>query len=99
MYLYGQFKELNSQLNREIAEFERAQAAGAHSLGGGGATFSGSPDAAVEAEAREHVLGGSGSSNMANSPEERRRKVLEATMNRLRKEEAELEDRCGTAGQ
>ncbi|TBU34162.1 WLM-domain-containing protein [Dichomitus squalens] len=95
------FKELNSTLNKEVAEFERAQAAGAHQLGGGGF---GPPQSALEAEAQEYALGGSytlggpGASSPGDSPEERRRKVLEATMNRLRKEEEELEDRCGTAG-
>ncbi|KAI0738605.1 WLM-domain-containing protein [Daedaleopsis nitida] len=95
------FKELNSTLNREVAEFERAEAAGTHILTTPGFD---SPHSALEAEAHEYVLGGSftlGGSNAGSagdSPEERRRKVLEATMTRLRKEEEELEDRCGTAG-
>ncbi|KAI1791839.1 WLM-domain-containing protein [Ganoderma leucocontextum] len=95
------FKELNSTLNKEVAEFERAQAAGTHHLGPG-AGFS-APHSALEAEAHEYVVGGAyalggvGTSSPGDSPEERRRKVLEATMNRLRKEEEELEDRCGTA--
>ncbi|KAL1941241.1 hypothetical protein VTO73DRAFT_7453 [Trametes versicolor] len=90
------FKELNSTLNREVAEFERAEAAGTHHLTGDGfePTYS-----ALEAEAQEYVLGGGGSSTSSalDSPEERRRKVLAATMRRLQKEEEELEDRCGTA--
>jgi len=54
----------------------------------------------VEAEVHTHVLGGSGiaSMSMNESREDRRRKVLEATMSRLRKEEEELEQSCGTAG-
>ena len=75
---------------------------GTHQLGGVGPTFDG-PYSALEAEAQEYIiggaytLGGTGTSGTGDSPEERRRKVLEATMNRLRKEEEELEDRCGTA--
>ncbi len=97
-----QFKELNSALNREVAEFERARATGTHVLGGVAPGFR-LPRSALEAEAQEYVvggaytLGGAGTSNPGDSPEERRRKVLEATMSRLRKEEEELEDRCGTA--
>ncbi|KAH9913557.1 WLM-domain-containing protein [Epithele typhae] len=96
------FKELNSTLNREVAEFERAQAAGTHHLGSA-SSFDG-PRPALEAEAQEYslggayALGGSGVSSDTDSPEERRRKMLEATMNRLKKEEEEMEDRCGTAG-
>ena len=98
----SKFKELNSTLNREVTEFERAQAAGTRHLGDGGSEHAYS---ALEAEAQAytfsgtHVLGGSGSGSANDSPEERRRRVLEATMNRLRKEEEELEERCGTAGQ
>ncbi|PIL24649.1 hypothetical protein GSI_12533 [Ganoderma sinense ZZ0214-1] len=96
------FKELNSQLNRDVAEFERARATGAHILSGRRPEFS-HAGSALEAEAQEYVfggaytLGGTGTSDLGDSPEERRRKVLEATMNRLREEEKELEDRCGTA--
>ncbi|CDO69781.1 hypothetical protein BN946_scf184766.g26 [Trametes cinnabarina] len=97
------FKELNSLLNKEVAEFERAQAAGTHHLSD--ALGLESPHSALEAEAQEYVLGGgaytlggSGTSTPTDSPEERRRKVLEATMRRLQKEEEELEQRCGTAG-
>ncbi|RDX51227.1 WLM-domain-containing protein [Lentinus brumalis] len=94
------FKELNSTLNKEVAEFERAQAAGTHFLNDPGFE---APQSALEAEAQAYVLGGSqvlggaSTSSATDSPEERRRKVLEATMNRLRKEEQELEDRCGTS--
>ncbi|KAI9062536.1 WLM-domain-containing protein [Trametes sanguinea] len=98
------FKELNSLLNKEVAEFERAQAAGTHHLAG--TPGFDSPHSALEAEAQEYVLGGgaytlggTGASTSSDSPEERRRKVLEATMRRLQKEEEELEERCGTAGQ
>ncbi|KAI8996613.1 WLM-domain-containing protein [Trametes punicea] len=87
------FKELNSTLNREVAEFERAQAAGTHHLTAPGFE---SPHSALEAEAQEYVLGGG--AYTLGAPE-RRKKILEATMKRLRKEEEELEQRCGTTGQ
>ena len=53
----------------------------------------------LEAEAQAYVLGGSGaplSGLQSESAEDRRRRVLEATMNRLRKEEEEIEHSCGT---
>ena len=56
------------------------------------------PPSEVEADTG-HVLGRdsqSSGSTTDESMEERRRKVLEATMNRLRKEEEELEHCCGT---
>ena len=92
-----QFKELNSTLNKEVAEFERAQAAGTHHLAGPGFE---SPHSALEAEAQEYVLGGGGISaaSASDTPEERRRKILDATMRRLQREEEELEQRCGTEG-
>lgn len=80
-------------------EFERDARAGTHSLGGGGAVYE--PEPALEAEAHAHILGGASpgaSRPVVDSREERRRRVLEATMNRLRKEEEELEQSCGTAG-
>ena len=97
-----QFKGLNSQLNREVAEFERARATGTHVLSSRHPEFS-HPRSALEAEAQEYVvggaytLGGTGAGDSGDSPEQRRRKILEATMNRLQEEEKELEDRCGTA--
>ena len=51
----------------------------------------------LEAEARTYVLGGSGGADLnGESPEERRRKILEATVSRLRKGEEEIEHSCGT---
>ncbi|KAG6900028.1 hypothetical protein C0993_004085 [Termitomyces sp. T159_Od127] len=92
------FKELNSKLNREVAEFERASVEGTHSLSGNGDTYQ--PSSELEAEAQSYILGGMGSSSVGpaldESPEERRRRVLEATMARLRKEDEELENSCGT---
>ncbi|VDB90657.1 unnamed protein product [Peniophora sp. CBMAI 1063] len=87
------FKELNSRLNREVAEYEQHS----HTLDTD-RHYSGA-QSELEAEARAYVLGGSGAAPAANeSVEERRRRVLEATMSRLRKEEEELEASCGTTG-
>jgi hypothetical protein len=57
------------------------------------------PPEELEAELYTHVLGGSGEASIPlnESREDRRQRVLQATMNRLREEE-ELEQCCGTAG-
>ncbi|KAJ6491579.1 WLM-domain-containing protein [Mycena vulgaris] len=90
------FKELNSQLNREVAEFERAAVEGTHRLQGGDMY---EPEALENAALTSHVLGGrSRTSFEPDSVEERRRRMLEAALNRLQKEEEELENSCGTAG-
>ncbi|OBZ74248.1 hypothetical protein A0H81_06399 [Grifola frondosa] len=98
------FKELNSTLNREVAQFERAEKEGTHYLA---EPAGGIAHTALELEAQERVLGGLGGSQVLGgpgavsageeSPEERRRRMLEATMRRLQKEEEELEERCGTS--
>ncbi|KAG5653600.1 hypothetical protein H0H81_011972 [Sphagnurus paluster] len=93
------FKELNSKLNREVAEFEQAAAQGTHTLMGGGDVYESSSELA--AEAHVHILGGGstlsyGSDASNESPEERRQRVLDATMARLQKEEEDLEKSCGT---
>ncbi|CAA7265149.1 unnamed protein product [Cyclocybe aegerita] len=93
------FKELNSKLNREVAEYERSVSAGTHYLSGGPDVYQ--PSSELEAEARALTLGGSGASAGPSSfneetQEERRQKLLQATMNRLRKEEEEIEYSCGT---
>jgi hypothetical protein len=92
------FKELNSKLNKEVAEFERSTSEGTHDLMDGGEVYE--PSSELEAEAHTHILGGSGVTSMSlnESREDRRRRVLDATMSRLRKEEEELEQSCGTAG-
>ncbi|KAF7293240.1 Zinc metalloproteinase [Mycena chlorophos] len=91
------FKRLNSQLNREVAEFERAAKEGAHRLLGGDVY---EPDEAEALALTSHVLGGGeGNSNLElDSVDERRRRVLEAALGRLKRQEQELEDSCGTAG-
>lgn len=99
VWMSVQFKEMNSRLNREVAEFERAEADGTHYLAGEGETYM--PASELEAEARAYVLGGAGAGAgpaQDESREERRRRVLEATMGRLRREEEELERSCGTSG-
>jgi hypothetical protein len=56
-------------------------------------------DLKPDINAHAHVLGGSATAPLINeSVAERRQRIIEATMNRLRKEEEELEDSCGTAG-
>lgn len=87
-----------------MAEFDRAAAVGSHTLSD--VRYAYQPSSELEAEAQAHILSG-GSSHVLggvsrvssnDSIEERRRRVLEATMNRLKKEEEELEHNCGTAG-
>ncbi|PAV19780.1 WLM-domain-containing [Pyrrhoderma noxium] len=91
------FKQLNSLLNKEIIEFER----GTHSLRGSNPSYDpslSSSDATlgVESEAHSFILGGSSAATSAiDSREDRRRRALDAAINRLRKEEEELEHSCG----
>jgi hypothetical protein len=80
-----------------VAEFERSTAQGTHYLSGGGDVYE--PSSELEAEAQAYILGGSGGSARVTgdeSREARRHRVLEATMARLRKEEEDLENSCGT---
>ena len=96
-YVANQFKELNSKLNREVAQYEASVRQGTHTFGSGGTYEPGSADAEMEAEATVHVLGGSSTASSVDlSREERRQRVLDATLNRLKAEEAEIEDKCGT---
>ena len=92
-----QFKQLNSKLNREVAEYERSVAQGTHYLSesASGDIYEPSSD---DLGVHSHVLGGSTtpSSQGAFSIEERRRRTLEATLRRLQKEEEEIEHSCGT---
>ncbi|PFH50292.1 hypothetical protein AMATHDRAFT_48016 [Amanita thiersii Skay4041] len=95
------FKEFNSKLNREVAEFELNVTRGAHTLSGLGSDDVYEPlgdMSDLEAEAHVHILGATGgsSSNIQNdSVNERRQRILNATMNRLRQQEEELERQCG----
>ena len=54
------------------------------------------PAPELEADTHTHVLGGEDVGSLVESAEERRRRILSATMNRLRKQEEELEQQCGT---
>lgn len=87
------FKELNSRLNKEVAEFEVAQAHGTHYLADVRGTYQ--PSSNEEDEALVHVLGGN-STLLSDSVEDRRRRALEAATSRLKKQEEELEQSCGT---
>jgi len=92
-----QFKELNSKLNRELVHFERAQASGTHHLSERDIYQPPSPSSEVEAEAQAYVLGGPSTTPLeGDSRQDIRRRMLEATINRLKKEEEELETSCGT---
>jgi hypothetical protein len=83
-----------------VAEFERAAREGTHRLSSGDVY---EPEFEEEAfldllGEGSYVLGGStipGSTGQ-HSRDERRRLALEAAVNRLRKEEEELEKSCGT---
>ncbi|KAF9048273.1 WLM-domain-containing protein [Hymenopellis radicata] len=79
------FKTLNSQLNKEVDEFEGARTAGTHSLNDVNEEYM--PSSELEAEAVAQVLGGTGSSPVDpnESAEDRRRRVLAATMARFQK--------------
>ncbi|KAJ7280377.1 WLM-domain-containing protein [Mycena rebaudengoi] len=89
------FKELNSQLNREVAEYERSVAQGTHRLQTGDMY---EPEALENEALTSHVLGGAGRSVDGEPVEDRRRRMLEAALGRLKKEEEEIENSCGTAG-
>ena len=68
-------------------------------LGGAGDFYQ--PSSELEAEAQAYVLGGKTGSTTPlpnETPEQRRERMLQATMSRLKKEEEELERSCGTTG-
>lgn len=87
---------MNSQLNREVAEFERTTAEGSHVLDGGGAVYGPEVEADAQVISGSYVLGGT--VGAPDSREERRRLILEAAAARLREEEEEIEGMCGSAG-
>jgi len=88
----GQFKELNSQLNNEVAEYELSSVRGTHRLVEGdiydpepsdaGYTLDGTSDSPLPEFARE----------------ERRQRMLAAALSRLQAEEEQMEQSCGTSG-
>ncbi|KAI0285767.1 WLM-domain-containing protein [Russula aff. rugulosa BPL654] len=90
------FKELESKLNREVLEFERRVRDATHTVGGDNDVYE-PPSTEPELEAQVHVLGGSGRAPASDeSVEERRRRLLQAIMNRVKEEEEEIENSCGT---
>lgn len=91
------FKTLNSQLNREVAEFERSVKVGTHTLSDTNGYEDRTSNIEREAVVQAFVLGGDSSTpstHMADSREERRQRILAATVSRLEQEEKEIEDRC-----
>jgi len=91
-----QFKELNSKLNCELVYLERTQASRAYYLSEQDIYQPPSPSE-VEAETHAYMLGGPSTAPLeGDSRQDMRRRMLEATMNRLRKKKKELETSCGT---
>lgn len=98
------FKTLNSELNREVAEYEASVKQGSHALGYSGGVYEGdgeSDDVMVGGMiGGSNVLGagptsaGTSSSQVQLTPEERRARAVEAAMKRLQEHETEMEDRC-----
>ena len=89
------FKELNSKLNREVAEFEISASEGTHYLSDHADIYQ--PTSELPEDSQTYVLGGAGSGfSSGESAEERRNRVLKATMNRLLRNEEDIEDSCGT---
>ncbi|KAJ1306627.1 hypothetical protein OPQ81_007623 [Rhizoctonia solani] len=89
------FKTLNSRLNREVSEYEQSVRAGSHTLSGITPNDDRFTNIEREAAVNAFVLGdGTDSTPTNESREERRRRILEATISRLEQEEKEIEDRC-----
>ncbi|KAG9102961.1 hypothetical protein FRC06_000666 [Ceratobasidium sp. 370] len=92
------FKTLNSQLNREVAEFERSVQAGSNTLSDSADTYDDrTSNVQREAAVQAFVLGGGtnlDSPRPSDSREERRQRILAAAVARLEQEEREIEDRC-----
>lgn len=91
------FKTLNSQLNREVTEYEQSVRAGSHTLSDTVPYHDRSSNIQREAAVQAFVLGGEGSvipTSANESREERRQRILAAAVSRLEQEEKEIEDRC-----
>ncbi|GAC95009.1 hypothetical protein PHSY_002582 [Pseudozyma hubeiensis SY62] len=92
-----EFKILNSELNAQIEAFERAQQDGTHSLVEGD-VYEPSAPALSSGLSGGHRLGGStGGSVASGDADDRRQRILAATMRRLEREEQEIEQSCGSA--
>ncbi|KAF8315397.1 WLM-domain-containing protein [Clavulina sp. PMI_390] len=90
------FKELNSQLNREVASYEAAARTGSNILGG--ETFA-QQDYTTEPETTggSFVLGGARASETPMTLEERRERAVGAAMRRLEEQEKEIEEACASS--
>ncbi|KAG9099265.1 hypothetical protein FS749_001682 [Ceratobasidium sp. UAMH 11750] len=92
------FKTLNSQLNREVAEFEQSVQAGSNTLSGSVDTYENrASNVQREAAVQAFALGGGtnpDSSYLSDNREERRQRILAAAVARLEQEEREIEDHC-----
>jgi len=92
------FKTLNSQLNREVAQFEVSAREGAHTLMGSGAIYEPASDSIVGGlVGGTNVLGGGGGHSELLTIEERRKRTVEAAMKRFEEQEKEIEDKCATS--
>ncbi len=85
-----EFKELNSQLNNELARFERDQREGARHLTDAETYDPGS--------SRGSELGMFGQTREEEQREEMRLRILNATEKRLAEQDAEIEVGCGNGG-
>jgi hypothetical protein len=54
------------------------------------------PSIETQAEATAHVLGGVSASSSGDTPEARRARALQAALDRLSREDQEIEDMCGS---
>jgi hypothetical protein len=94
-----EFKTLNSELNAQVAAYERKVKQGTKYLSDMDVYVppeeNGGQDSMQETA---HVLGGAGASHIEEGDlQTKRQKVLLATMKRLEKSEAEIEKSCGSA--
>ncbi|KAJ1018566.1 hypothetical protein NDA16_004848 [Ustilago loliicola] len=95
-----EFKMLNSELNAQIEAFEKGQQDGTHRLVEGDVYEPSAPtlsSGSTSSGDGGHRLGGTVNSvGEASTPEERRQRILMATMRRLEREEQEIEQSCGS---
>ncbi|SAM86477.1 uncharacterized protein UBRO_08942 [Ustilago bromivora] len=94
-----EFKMLNSELNAQIEAFQKGQQDGSHKLVEGDVYEPSAPALSSGISSGGHRLGGStkSASRDAVTAEERRQRILMATMRRLKREEQEIEQSCGSA--
>jgi hypothetical protein len=98
-----EFKILNSELNAQVEAFERAKRQGTHSLMGNADVYepaSTGEGGLLAAQPTSFVLGGGAresGEDKIDGAAARRERVLQATMKRLEKSEADIERGCGSA--